>query len=55
MQFKLNDGLNDHQRGKALQEMLVKKDSTLNILTVMSDRTTVKFKVGHDVYETEIG
>jgi len=35
--------------------MPVKKDSTLDILTVMSDRVTVKFKVGHDIYETEIG
>ncbi|KAF8804508.1 hypothetical protein BYT27DRAFT_7020127, partial [Phlegmacium glaucopus] len=39
-----DDGLNDHQCGEALQEMPVKKDSTLNILTVMSDRVTVKFK-----------
>jgi len=33
----------------------VKKDSTLDILTIMSDRVTVKFKVGPDLYETEKG
>ena len=35
--------------------MLVKKDATRDILTVMSDRVTVKFKIGENVYETEIG
>lgn len=35
--------------------MLVKKDATRDILTVMSNRVTVKFKIGENVYETEVG
>ena len=33
----------------------VKKDSTLDLLTIMSDRVTVKFKIGEDKYETDTG
>lgn len=49
------DGLNDHHRGQDLQEKPVKKDSTIDLLTIMSDKVTVKFKVGPDMYETETG
>jgi len=38
-----------------LQEKPVKKDATLDILTIMSPKVTVKFKVGHEKYEKEIG
>jgi hypothetical protein len=50
-----DDGLNDHQRGANLQEKRVKKDSTLDLLTIMSDKVTVKFKIKADEYETEVG
>ena len=33
----------------------MKKESTLDLLTIMSDKVTVKFKVGDDEYEKEIG
>ncbi len=49
------DDLNDHQRGADLQEKPVKKDSTLDLLMIMSDKITVKFKVRDGDYETEIG
>jgi hypothetical protein len=49
------DGLNEHQRGTILQEKPVKKDSTLDILTVMSDRVTVNFKNGDKKTVTEKG
>jgi hypothetical protein len=38
-----------------LVEKPVKKDSTLDLLTMMSDKVTVKFKVGPDKYETDTG
>jgi hypothetical protein len=49
------DGLNDHQRGTDLHESVIKKDSTRDLLTVMSDRVKVKFLVGKDKYEMEMG
>jgi hypothetical protein len=49
------DGLNDHQRGTDLHESVIKKDSTRDLLTVMSDRVKVKFMVGKDKYEMETG
>jgi len=49
------DGLNDHQRGADLQEKPVKKDSTLDILTVMSDRVKVKFIVDAGKCEVDKG
>ena len=33
----------------------VKKESTLDLLTIMSDRVTVNFKVGENKFETEKG
>jgi len=50
-----DDGLDDHHRGADLVEMPVKKESTLDLLTIMSDRVTVSFKVGEDKYEKERG
>lgn len=50
-----DDGLNDHQRGADLQEKPVKKDATLDLLTIMTDKVTVKFKVADDKYEMEQG
>ena len=47
------DGLNDHQCRADLQEKLVKKDSTLDIHTIMSDTLKVKFIVGADKYEVD--
>jgi hypothetical protein len=41
--------------GEDPQEKVVKKDSTLDMLTVMSDKIKVQFKVRPDVYETDIG
>jgi hypothetical protein len=32
-----------------------KKDLTIDLLLVMSDKVTVKFKVAEDMYETEKG
>ncbi|KAF8963735.1 hypothetical protein BDZ97DRAFT_1919514 [Flammula alnicola] len=49
------DGLNDHQCGDDLQEKPGKKDSTLDLLTVMTDKVKVRFKVGADKYEMETG
>jgi hypothetical protein len=44
------------QRGDSrLEEKLVKKDSTRDLLTMMSDRVTVKFQVGTEKFETETG
>ncbi|KAF8270107.1 hypothetical protein EI94DRAFT_1771054 [Lactarius quietus] len=37
-----DDGLNGHQHGVELEEKTVKKDSTLNLLTIMWDRVIVK-------------
>lgn len=37
--------MNDDQRGDELQEKPARKDSTLDMLTIMSDRVTVKFKI----------
>ena len=33
----------------------LKKDLTLDLLMIMSDKVMVKFKVGDDKYEMEIG
>ena len=55
MQCQNYDGLNGHQNGEDLQEKSMKKNLTHDILTVMSDRVKVKFKVRPDVYETETG
>jgi len=47
------DDLNDHQHGPNLQEQPAKKDTTLDLLTIMSDWVTVK--LGDEKYVTEIG
>lgn len=47
--------MNEHQRGSILQEKTIKKDSTLDLLTIMTDRVTVKFKTVGDSYDTVIG
>jgi len=49
------DGLNDDQRGADLETQPVKKDLTLDLLMIMSDKVTVKFKLGEDNYVTEVG
>ena len=49
------DGLNAHQRGADLEERPVKKVSSLDILTVMSDRVKVKFMVGPNKSEVDTG
>lgn len=49
------DGLTHHQRGATLETVVAKKESTVDLLLVMSDRVTVKFKVAGDTYETEKG
>ena len=49
------DGLNTHQRGADLQEKPIKKASTLDILTVMSDRVKVKFMVGTNKSKVDVG
>jgi hypothetical protein len=46
--------LNQHQQGEELETKPVKKDLTLNMLTVMSDKVKVQFKVGRN-YEEESG
>jgi hypothetical protein len=35
--------------------MRVKKDSTLDLLTIMTDKVTVRFKIAADEHDTEIG
>jgi hypothetical protein len=52
---KNDDDLNKHQRGDDLEEQPVKKETTLDLLTIMSDRVKVKFKMGDDKYDTEVG
>ena len=52
---RVQDGLNDHQCGADLQEKPVKKVSTLDILTVMSDRVKVKFIIDAGKGEVEKG
>ena len=37
--------MNDHHCGETLQEEPIKKDMTLDLLTVMSDRVMVRFEV----------
>jgi len=49
------DGLNAHQCGADLQEKSIKKASTLDILTVMLDRVKVKFMVGANKSEVDVG
>ena len=49
------DGLNAHQRGADLEERPVKKVSSLDILTIMSDRVKVKFMVGANKSEVDTG
>jgi len=49
------DVLNDHQYGPDLQEQPAKKDMMLDLLTIMSDQVTVKFKLGDEKYVTEVG
>ena len=53
--YTQNDGLNDHQRGADLQEKPVKKESTLDLLTIMTDKVTVKFKTSAVKHDTLIG
>ena len=50
-----DDGLNEHQWGPELEENPVKKDLTRDLLTIMSDKVTVKFKIGTDKFITESG
>ncbi|KAF8804814.1 hypothetical protein BYT27DRAFT_7225171 [Phlegmacium glaucopus] len=50
-----DDGLNDHQQGARLEEMPIKKDSTLDLLTIMSDKVVVKFKTVPDKFDTVKG
>ena len=44
---------NTNQQGEELTKKPVKKESMLDLLTIMSDRVMVKFKVRADTYETE--
>ena len=50
-----DDDLTNHQRGAELEEKTVKKDSTLDLLTIMSDKVTVRFKIAHEKYLEEKG
>ena len=50
-----DDGLNNHHRGVELETVPVRKDSTVDLLQIMSDRTTVKFKLAGDRIEKETG
>jgi hypothetical protein len=50
-----DDGLNEHHRGTELQAKPTKKDSTLDLLTMMSDRVTVKFMLADGTSLTEVG
>ena len=38
-----------------MEAMPVKKESTLDLLTVMSDKVTVKFRLSVDEYVTKVG
>ena len=49
------DGLNDDQCGADLETQPVKKDLMLDLLMIMSDKVTVKFKLGEDNYMMEVG
>jgi len=49
------NGLNDDQHGAELETQPVKKDSMLDLLMIMSDKVTMKFKLGEDNYVTEVG
>jgi len=49
------DRLNAHQHGADHQEKPIKKASTLDILTVMSDRVKVKFMVGANKSKVDAG
>jgi hypothetical protein len=49
------DGLNDHHRGDKLEESPVKKDSTKDLLLMMTDRVPVKFKGSDGKSTTEVG
>lgn len=51
----LGGWLSDHQCGRYPQEQPVKKESICDLLTIMSDKVVVKFKVGPDSYEIETG
>ena len=42
------DGLTHHQKGATLETLVAKKDLTADLLLVMSDKVTVKFKVAGD-------
>ncbi|KAH9007734.1 hypothetical protein EDB84DRAFT_1591299 [Lactarius hengduanensis] len=53
--FSEDNGLNDHQRGANLEEVHTKKDLTLDLLTIMTDKVTVKFKIAPNEYVTEKG
>ena len=47
--------MTDFQRGHDLHESAVKKDLTLDFLTIMTDRVKVMFKMVGDTYDVEIG
>ena len=47
--------MNVHQRSEALQEKPVKKESTLDLLTMMSDRVAIKFHIGNGQSVSEVG
>jgi hypothetical protein len=44
-----------HQQGEDLHKLPTKKELTLDLLTIISDKVMVKFKTGTDIYETDIG
>ncbi|KAH9002875.1 hypothetical protein EDB86DRAFT_2826719 [Lactarius hatsudake] len=50
-----DDGLNDHQCRADLEEVHTKKDLMLDLLTIMTDKVTVKFKIAPNEYVTEKG
>ena len=49
------DDLNEHQREPDLQEQPTKKETMLDLLTMMSDWVTVKFKLAGEKHVTKIG
>jgi hypothetical protein len=50
-----DDDLNGHHCGAKLVANPIKKELTLDLLTIMSDRVIVNFKVGENKFETEKG
>ena len=50
-----DDGLNSHQCGANLREKPTKKDAMLDMLMIMTDKVTVRFKAEDRSYEMVIG